>query len=105
MGIASSGTLVGGRRRSLDGDRKERDESEELDGESKDGVERWFGVGDGGWLVSTSSLELLASSLGLGAADTLGLGAGVDRTLYMPSVPIDAGVENGGLRNWRRKDS
>jgi hypothetical protein len=82
VGIASNGTLVGGNfLRSEDGDCRECEEPEELDGESSDGVESNRGLGDGGWLLSATSFEFRALSLGLGAADILGLGAGLERTL------------------------
>ena len=82
LGIASKGTLVGGSfRRSEAGDCSERMDVDELDGESSDDVEGSRRSGDEVWLPLVASLELTPLNRGLGVADILGLGAGLDRTL------------------------
>jgi hypothetical protein len=81
VGMASKGTLVGASfRLSNVAVRREREDADELVGESSDDGERSGGVlGDAS--SPPRSLEKRAASRGLGAADTLGLGTGVDRKL------------------------
>lgn len=97
VGIASSGTLVGGGGFRLSRF-VERDDAEELDGESS--VD---GVGGVSSPVPIEDPRFLPSNLGLGAALTRGLGIGVFLRLYIPSVPMLARVEKGGLKTCRRK--
>ena len=75
VGIASKGTLVGGRRRSA---------TDVLD---EDCEELSRLVGDG------ASFEFRPARLGLGAAEMRGLARGDGCMLKIPSRPIFAGVE------------